>query len=278
MILFGGSFDPIHLGHIEIIKQIAKLDKVIVIPNYLNPLKNNFSAPAQLRLKWIKKAIKDIKGVEVSDFEIKQNKPCYTIDTIKHFKQFYDKISFVIGADNLKTLDKWKNIDELKNLVEFIVVTRDNIIIDGYKTININIPISSTEIRNNLDDKFLPESLKVEIIEFYKERNKMKNRIEKIVKILDDKKALDIETFDLKDKDYFVDAVVIATTMGQKHGYALLDELKKKLKPEENFLFIDESDDWTVIDLGDILIHLMSEEYRAKYKLEEFLNNFNRQN
>ena len=106
----------------------------------------------------------------------------------------------------------------------------------------------------------------------------MKNRIEKIVKVLDDKKALDIETFDLKDKDYFVDAVVIATTMGQKHGYALLDELKKKLKPEEQFLFIDESDDWTVIDLGDILIHLMSEEYRAKYKLEEFLNSFERQN
>jgi ribosome silencing factor RsfS/YbeB/iojap len=104
----------------------------------------------------------------------------------------------------------------------------------------------------------------------------MKKRIENIVKILDDKKALDIETFDLADKDYFVDAVIIATTMGQKHGFALLDELKKKLKPSgEEFLFIDESDDWTVIDLGDILVHLMSEEYRAKYQLEEFLSNFN---
>ena len=103
----------------------------------------------------------------------------------------------------------------------------------------------------------------------------MNKRIERIVKTLDDKKALDIETFDLKDKDYFVDAVVIATTMGQKHGFALLDELKKKLKPAgEEFLFIDESDDWTVIDLGDILIHLMSEEYRAKYQLEEFLKEF----
>ena len=105
----------------------------------------------------------------------------------------------------------------------------------------------------------------------------MKERIENIVKILDDKKAMDIETFDLADKDYFVDAVVIATTMGQKHGLALLDELKKKLKPAgEKFLFIDESDDWTVIDLGDILIHLMSEEYRAKYQLEEFLKEFNK--
>ena len=104
----------------------------------------------------------------------------------------------------------------------------------------------------------------------------MENRIKNIVKTLDEKKALDIETFDLKDKDYFVDAVVIATTMGTKHGYALLDDLKKKLKPMgEEFLFTEESDDWTVIDLGDILIHLMSEEYREKYKLEEFLSKFN---
>jgi len=104
----------------------------------------------------------------------------------------------------------------------------------------------------------------------------MKQRIEKIVNILDDKKALDIENFDLKDSDYFTDAVVIATTMGEKHGNALLDELKKKLKPEEQFLFVDESDDWIVIDLGDILIHLMSEEYRAKYQLEKFLEEFSK--
>jgi len=102
----------------------------------------------------------------------------------------------------------------------------------------------------------------------------MKQRIEKIVNILDNKKALDIESFDTKESDYFTDAVIIATTMGQKHGNALLDELKKKLKPQEQFLAIDESDDWTVIDLGDILIHLMSEEYRAKYQLEEFLEQY----
>jgi ribosome silencing factor RsfS/YbeB/iojap len=102
----------------------------------------------------------------------------------------------------------------------------------------------------------------------------MKERIVKIVNILDDKKALDIESFDTKESDYFTDAVVIATTMGEKHGYALLNELKSKLKPEEEFLAIEESDDWTVVDLGDILIHLMSEEYRAKYKLEEFLEKY----
>jgi ribosome-associated protein len=98
------------------------------------------------------------------------------------------------------------------------------------------------------------------------------DRIAKIKELLDEKKALDIMDYDLRDKDYFVDYVVVATTMADKHGAALLDHLKKTLKPMgETFLGVDESEDWIVIDLGDILIHLMSEEYRAKYQMDKFL-------
>jgi ribosome silencing factor RsfS/YbeB/iojap len=101
----------------------------------------------------------------------------------------------------------------------------------------------------------------------------MENRIKNIVDVLDSKKAENIEGYDLRDSDYFVDGVVIATTLNSKHGIALLDYLKTELKPKgEEFLNIDEDDNWVVIDLGDMLIHLMSEEYREKYDLEEFLN------
>jgi len=97
-------------------------------------------------------------------------------------------------------------------------------------------------------------------------------RIAKIKNLLDEKKALDIMDYDLKETDYFVDYVIVATTMADKHGFALLDHLKKNLKPlGEEFIGVDESDDWILIDLGDILIHLMSEEYRAKYQMDEFL-------
>ena len=100
----------------------------------------------------------------------------------------------------------------------------------------------------------------------------MKNRIAKIKELLEEKKALDIIDYDLKDNDYFVDYVIVATTMADKHAQALLDHLKKTLKPMgETFLGVDSSDEWTVIDLGDILIHLMSEEYRAKYQMDRFL-------
>jgi len=104
----------------------------------------------------------------------------------------------------------------------------------------------------------------------------VKNRIAKIKELLEEKKALDVMDYDLKGKDYFVDYVIVATTMADKHAQALLDYLKKTLKPMgETFLGIDSSDDWTVVDLGDILIHLMSEEYRAKYQMDKFLEEFN---
>ncbi len=101
----------------------------------------------------------------------------------------------------------------------------------------------------------------------------MENRIKDIVSILDERKAENIEVIDLTGKQYIVDQVVIATTLNTKHAFSLVNFLKEALKPKgEEFLRIDDNDDWTIIDLGDILIHLMSEAYREKYQIEEFLD------
>lgn len=99
----------------------------------------------------------------------------------------------------------------------------------------------------------------------------MQNRIEKIVQVLDKNKAENIEVFDLRTKNYFVDYAIIASSLGQKHTAALLDHLKNELKPEEKFNNVDESGDWIVVDLGDVLIHIMTPEYRVKYDMESFL-------
>ena len=100
----------------------------------------------------------------------------------------------------------------------------------------------------------------------------MKNRVEKIIEILDKNKAEAIESFDLREKNYFVDYAVIASSLGVKHTSALLNHLKDALKPQESFNNVDESGDWIVIDLGDILIHIMTPEYRIKYDMESFLS------
>ena len=100
----------------------------------------------------------------------------------------------------------------------------------------------------------------------------MKTRIDNITSVLDKHKAENIEVFDLHEKNYIVDVAIIASSLGEKHTLALLDHLKKELKPEETFNYVDESGDWVVIDLGDILIHIMTPEYRTKYDLETFLS------
>ena len=103
----------------------------------------------------------------------------------------------------------------------------------------------------------------------------MEQRIKNITTILDDKKAEDIEIFDLTNKGYIVDQVVIATALNNKHSIALLGHLRDGLKPTgEEFIRVEEDGDWTIIDLGDILVHIMTQEYRNRYSIEDFLEDF----
>ncbi len=100
----------------------------------------------------------------------------------------------------------------------------------------------------------------------------LNERVEKIVDELDEKKGEEIEVFDLDKVDYIAKRVVLVNSLGGKHSISLSAHLKDKLRPlGEEFLHIDESEDWVVIDMGDILVHIMSPEYRQKYSLEEFL-------
>ncbi len=100
----------------------------------------------------------------------------------------------------------------------------------------------------------------------------MQKRVKRITEILDKNKAEAIEVFDLSDKDYIVDTAIIASSLGSRHTLALMDHLKKDLKAYEKINNVDESGDWVVVDLGDILIHIMTPEYRVKYDMETFLS------
>lgn len=100
-----------------------------------------------------------------------------------------------------------------------------------------------------------------------------KNRIQIITKLLEDKKGEDIELFDLRGKDYITDFVIIVTALVGKHSYALLDTLKTELKAKGEIFYgtDEESEDWIIADLGDIMIHIFTENHRKKFNLEEFL-------
>ena len=97
-------------------------------------------------------------------------------------------------------------------------------------------------------------------------------RVERIVTFLDTKKADEIEAFDLDKVDYLAKRVIIVSALSGKHASSLVDNLKVELKPlGEEFLHVDESDDWVVVDLGDILIHIMTQDARQTYSIEDFL-------
>ena len=101
---------------------------------------------------------------------------------------------------------------------------------------------------------------------------KMQDRVEKIVKLLDEKKAEQIEVFNLEDSDYIAKQVILVNSLGGKHTRALYDNLRVELKNlGEKLMGADESDDWVVVDLGDILIHIMTPQYRMRYSIEQFL-------
>jgi len=103
----------------------------------------------------------------------------------------------------------------------------------------------------------------------------MEQRIKRIVDVLDSKKAENIEVFDLTEKGYITSQVIIATALNNKHSLALLSHLKDELKPAgEEFVRTEEDGDWTIVDLGDILIHIMTQSHRDTYSLEQFLSTF----
>ena len=177
--LYGGSFDPPHLAHEAIVKALRELgfiDKVVVMPTYLNPFKETYTAPAELRLQWLQDIFSSYKDVEVSSYEVDLKKKVPTIMTVKHLLNSYDKIYLVIGADNLKSLHQWYNYDELKKLVTFIVVTRDQIEIpEDFIRLDINEEISSSALRKKFDPSKIPRKVRDKITQYYKEHNAKQN-------------------------------------------------------------------------------------------------------
>lgn len=282
--LFGGSFDPLHNGHLAVADAALEtlcLDELIIVPAFVNPFKTGTHAPAEQRLAWLQKTFADDPRVTISSFEIEQQRPVRSIETVRHFLNEGETLYFIIGADNLASLEQWHAFEELDRLVTWAVATRGDIKIpDGCITLDVDRPVSSTQLRTTMQHHELPEKVAREIAAFYLKKpsrtpayqgNNVQERLEKISQVLDQNKAESIEVFDLRDRDYFVDFVIIATSLGERHTQALLDYLKKDLKPAEKFLNVDISNEWIVADLGDILVHIMTSEYRNKYDLETFL-------
>ena len=131
--LFGGTFNPIHQGHLRAASEVIKrfnLDQIFLIPAALPPHKTPGAvADADDRLEMIHLAITDLSGLKVSDVELNRPGPSYTIDTVRHFKKTLaddSRIYLIMGLDAFLEIDTWKSYAELLEEIAFIVMARPN--------------------------------------------------------------------------------------------------------------------------------------------------------
>jgi nicotinate-nucleotide adenylyltransferase len=126
----GGSFDPIHFGHLMAAQDAFeqhKLDRLVIVPAAQAPLKmSEAQSTSEDRLAMVRAATEWDTRFEVSDFELRKGGVSYTIDSARHFKSLYpnDQLFWVIGGDQLPQLHLWKDIEELAKIVEFIFLER----------------------------------------------------------------------------------------------------------------------------------------------------------
>ena len=128
--LFGGSFDPVHTGHLLVAQAACEelgLSRLFFVLTAQSPFKpENKPAPANLRAAMLRLALAGKTNCEVDEQEIKRGGVSYTIDTVRDYVRRFPQaqIFYLIGADNVPTLPKWREADELAKLVEFVVVPR----------------------------------------------------------------------------------------------------------------------------------------------------------
>ncbi len=212
--IFGGSFNPPHMGHTQSVEAVATktgLDKVIIIPNFLNPLKHEASIDESTRNELSKHRLEMCKlaflsmgpKYEVSPIEIERGGNSFTIDTVKLLKQknAEDSFQLIMGVDNFLGLSLWHKWEELLNEVDFIITSRpgwdlpydldtlpkfilpyvaefdfNSIVLKSGHIIQFvslkDTPISATEIRRNIQvGKAVVTYLSLEVENYIKQNN-----------------------------------------------------------------------------------------------------------
>ena len=160
--LFGGTFDPVHIGHLLMARTAQEemgFDKIVFIPSCVPPHKRSTTLfSVEDRIAMVRLAVAYNSGFEVSDFEIRKGGRSYSIDTVRHFREIYPapaKLYFIVGGDAINQIHAWKDIEQIKQLCSFVSVNRPGyprgLARFKYHALSMHgIDMSSTEIRKRI--------------------------------------------------------------------------------------------------------------------------------
>jgi nicotinate-nucleotide adenylyltransferase len=176
--LYGGSFDPIHHGHLILARQALEdlpLDRVIFIPAAESPFKSNHAgASAADRLAMVQLAVQGEPAFSVDPLEMEREAPSYTIDTARTYKTQHpdDFLFFLVGEDHVAALVQWNEFEELNQLIQFAILSRSDLPLEvEYPVVRRRFDVSATEIRNRVAND-LPISYLVpeKVLQYIEER------------------------------------------------------------------------------------------------------------
>ncbi|MDP4624951.1 MAG: nicotinate (nicotinamide) nucleotide adenylyltransferase [Akkermansiaceae bacterium] len=160
--IFGGSFDPIHEGHIHLAnlaRTSAGLDEVWFLPCHISPHKKDRPpTPGETRVKWLELALADIPWAKIEPVELRSESPSYSWHTLQTLYEEYpgNEWFWIMGGDQWTALHTWSKPEILANLASFIVLARDGSVIEERPGFRLHLvhgehPASSTEIRRALE-------------------------------------------------------------------------------------------------------------------------------
>ena len=164
--LFGGTFDPIHIGHLIVAEEARErvgLDRVVFVPCGIPPHKRSERvSTGAIRLEMTMLATRGNPGFEVSDFEVSRDEASFTIETVRHFGRKLGKdaeLFLIVGADSLLEMSAWKDPVDLLSECRPIVVSRPGFDLDGVEprlrdralfVEGVSVSVSSTDIRTRV--------------------------------------------------------------------------------------------------------------------------------
>lgn len=196
--LFGGSFDPVHIGHLKMLEYCQEnfdFDQIDIIPAQKSPFKEQNLFSSKQRLEFLEKVLKNYTKVEINKIELERKSPSYTALTIRDYKakNSAQELYMLLGSDHIETLSAWNEFEYLKENLNFIFFKRElngvsSFDLDSLAELGIryqlvddfNYTVSSSAIKSLLKDRkaseikasglldgLIPEQIKGLILEYY---------------------------------------------------------------------------------------------------------------